>query len=150
MLGLIYLGSTSALLIILGCCNLSFVLGYIPIFIGYLFTCGRHLGQGGYFRLPRWVSLALAAFNLCFLSLECVIFSLPPSSPVNTQNMNWASLLSVIALMLLMVSWLLYGKIHYQSHDEPVIEGRNTEINVEDRNSSRRKMEDAKAGFGKR
>ncbi|KAF6788758.1 choline transport protein [Colletotrichum sojae] len=123
VLGFVELGSSSALVTLVGAATVLFSVGYIPVFIAYLATGGRHLGTKGWFRLPRRVSLGLAAFNVASLVLQCVMLCLPPSYPITVENMNWASAVAGGFILFLVFGFWAYGSSHYDADEDLVIHG---------------------------
>ncbi|KAL5592823.1 hypothetical protein FOBRF1_013131 [Fusarium oxysporum] len=123
ILGFLELGTSSALVTLVGAATIMYTLGYFPVFLGYLLTGGGYLGTQGWFKLPRPISLGLAFFNACSVILQAILLSLPPTNPITTSNMNWASAVAGSLLVFLFGSFWFYGKQRYQPADNVVIEG---------------------------
>lgn len=143
VLGFVELGSSSSINTLVGAATLLFCVGYIPIFFGYLLRGGRYLGNMGWFRLPRPVSLFLAAFNVASLVLQAVMFCLTPTYPITAENTNWASVIAGSLLIMLFMSFWLYGKAHYQTEEHLlVIHGEEGALNVnKNRETSARNLD---------
>lgn len=140
VLSFVELGNSSGINTLVGAATVLFCIGYIPIFFAYLLTRGRYLGNTGWFRLPRPVSLCLAAFNVASLVVQAVMFCLPPNYPITAENMNWASAIAGCLLLMLFVSFWLYGKAHYQTGEHLVIHGQEGSVSVnEGRETSAKK-----------
>ncbi|OQE09653.1 hypothetical protein PENFLA_c106G05443 [Penicillium flavigenum] len=138
LIGLIYVGSESGFSIITGSCFLLYTMGYIPMLAGYLFTGGRYLDRSRtsnphhYFQLPRAVSLLFAAGSLGVVCLQCVVYCIPPVSPVTVRGMNWACCFGGGLSGLLVACWYWYGKARYVGvTGEAVVEGREEEGGVQ-------------------
>ncbi|KAI6752531.1 hypothetical protein HG530_013900 [Fusarium avenaceum] len=116
ILGTVELGSSTGIATLVGAATVSFTLGYLPIFIGYLLTGGEHLGRQGWFRLPRPISLALASFNIFSILAQSVVLCLPPINPITTENMNWASAVSGSLAVLLVIVYFVHGQYTYDSN----------------------------------
>lgn len=105
--------------------------GYFPVFIAHVLTNGRELGTSGYCRLPRKLSVALAAFNAIVVVFQTVILSLPPQSPVTTSTMNWAPLLIGACIFSIIPGWHFYGKARFECDFEGLTTGSQTVDGVE-------------------
>ncbi|KAJ4223401.1 hypothetical protein NW759_006035 [Fusarium solani] len=130
VLGCLELGSSSAVVTLVGAAVVLFTIGYLPIFVGYILTGGRYLGNNGWFKLPRSLSLALAWFNSVSIIMQSILLCLPPSNPITAENMNWASAVAGALVIFLLSSYWVYGKSTYQPSDDLIICGE--EITGED------------------
>lgn len=116
--GFVYLGSEVGFTIVLSSANLLYIVGYLPIFVCYLFSGGRHLANTGYFRLPRAVSLAAATFSLLYICLAIVIYSLPPVYPVTAATLNYSPFVGIIVAVALGLMWRFYAEKEYTGYPE--------------------------------
>jgi hypothetical protein len=115
---------------LVGAAVVLFTIGYLPIFVGYILTGGRYLGNKGWFKLPRSLSLGLAWFNSVSIIMQSILLCLPPSNPVTAESMNWASAVAGALVIFLLGSYWVYGKSTYQPSDDLIICGE--EITGED------------------
>lgn len=118
--GCIYLASSVGFTIALSSANLLYALGYIPLFVGYVATKGRHMGREGYFKLPKVVSLAASTFTLLYLCLTIAIYSIPPTYPVTAKNMNFSPVIGGSVTVLLILTWRFYADARYIGYPELV------------------------------
>ncbi|RSL56223.1 hypothetical protein CEP54_008979 [Fusarium duplospermum] len=123
VLGCLELGSSSAVVTLVGTAIVLFTIGHLPIFIGYILTGERYLGSKGWFNLLRSLSLGLAWFNAVSIIMQSVLLCLPPSNPITAENMNWASAVAGTLVIFLLCSYWMYGKSTYQPSDDLIICG---------------------------
>ncbi len=71
----------------------------------------------GWFRMPRPLSLAVAAFNVFSVLAQSVVLCLPPVNPIAAENMNWASVISGFLLIVLVVLYWMYARKRYEYTD---------------------------------
>lgn len=121
VLGFTLLGSSAGLPTLVGAATLMFSLGYVPMFVGYLLTGGKHMNNQGWFRLPRSVSLCLAGFNILSVLAQSVVLCLPPVNPISPENMNWASVISSALLLVLVAIYIFYGRVRYRVDDDLIV-----------------------------
>ncbi|KAH6697630.1 amino acid/polyamine transporter I [Plectosphaerella plurivora] len=117
ILGFTLLGSSSGLATLVGAATAMFSIGYLPMFVGYVLTRGRYMVKTGWFKLPRWLSLAVATFNIFSVLAQSVVLCLPPVNPITPENMNWASVISGFFLLALAVLYWVYARERYQLTD---------------------------------
>ncbi|KAH7377849.1 amino acid/polyamine transporter I [Pyrenochaeta sp. MPI-SDFR-AT-0127] len=120
IMSLIFLGSPVGFNILVSSANLFYVLGYIPLFAAYLATGGRYLGREGWFRLPKAVSIVIAAINLAYTIFVAVVLSLPPLYPVTVGTMNWASVLGIASAIFLAAAWVFHARHKFIGYVETV------------------------------
>ncbi|KAL2692453.1 hypothetical protein Neosp_002862 [[Neocosmospora] mangrovei] len=121
VLGCLELGSSSAVVTLVGAAVVLFTLGYLPMFVGYILTGGRYLGNKGWFKLPRSLSLGLAWFNSVSIIMQSILLCLPPSNPITAENMNWASAVAGALIIFLLGSYWAYGKSTYEPSDDLIV-----------------------------
>ncbi|EEU38258.1 uncharacterized protein NECHADRAFT_77044 [Fusarium vanettenii 77-13-4] len=96
--------------------------GYELPFSGwYILTGGRYLGNKGWFKLPRSLSLGLAWFNSVSIIMQFILLCLPPSNPITAENMNWASAVAGALIIFLLGSYWAYGRSAYEPSDDLII-----------------------------
>lgn len=77
----------------------------------------------GWFKLPRRISVGLAAFNFISMTFIVIILCLPRVSPITAAGMNWGVLFLFVACVLAAGAWHIYGKLHYEGLDIHVLDG---------------------------
>ena len=120
LLGTLIFTTSAALNTLVGASITLYFVGYLPMFLAHILTAGRNLGREGYFRLPRLWSIALAYINVAAVALQATSLCFPPEHPVTIGTMNWAPLVIVFCISLLIPSWLFYGKDRYNLEIMPV------------------------------
>ncbi|KAH0842987.1 Choline transport protein [Fonsecaea pedrosoi] len=117
LLGLIYLGSSSAFLAFVSVGVIGLAVSYaIPITISVLhrrrevstarWNCGRIIGP-----IANGVAL-------CWISFEVVLFSMPSALPVTVVTMNYASVVFVGFMFISAVWYFIYARKAYKGPPE--------------------------------
>lgn len=109
LLGLIYLGNSTAFNAILSMAVLGMYASYlVPIL--YMMICGRKnikKSQYGPFKLGDKLGLVVNIVSVVWLVVAIVFCTFPSVQPVTAQNMNYS--------VVVMGGWLLFGAIFYFS-----------------------------------
>lgn len=71
----------------------------------------------GPWRLGRW-SPAIGWVAVGWVILICILFVLPPVSPVNLTTFNYAPVAVVVVVVLAVALWFAKGKHHFMTRDE--------------------------------
>ncbi|KAB8304225.1 hypothetical protein EYC80_003643 [Monilinia laxa] len=107
LLGLIYLGNSTAFNAILSMAVLGMYASYlVPIL--YMMICGRKnlkKSQYGPFKLGNKLGLVVNIASVVWLVVAIVFCTFPSVQPVTAQNMNYS--------VFIMAGWLLFGAIFY-------------------------------------
>lgn len=122
-LGFVYLGSDVGFSILLSSPGALYFFGYLIPLVAHVLTGGRNLENSGWFKLPRLLSVSIAAINILGVSLVVIILCLPREAPITTENMNWDILFLAVACVLAIISWTFYGKYNYESVHIHVVNG---------------------------
>lgn len=119
LLGLIYVGNTTAFNAILSMAILGMYASYV-LPVAYMVLFGRSTSSAqriqsfGPFRLGRWgATINCVAIVWCLIAM---LFSMFPNyQPVNAQNMNYSS--------VVLGGWIVGGALYYFLHQRNVYEG---------------------------
>ncbi|KAM3414001.1 hypothetical protein BST61_g10665 [Cercospora zeina] len=108
LIGLVYIGNTTAFNAVLSMAVLGMYLSYV-LSIAFMLVYGRRTGSAaahpiGYFSLGRW-GPTVNIIALLWGSVAMLFSMFPSVQPVNAQNMNCAS--------LVLGRWTLLGGIYY-------------------------------------
>ncbi|KAJ1706020.1 choline transport protein, partial [Aspergillus flavus] len=114
LLGFIYLASAEGFSILLGAPGVLYFAGYLVPLVAHVVTKGKNLGHGGWFKMPRKLSVGLAAFNTLTMLFIVICLCLPRSSPITAANMNWSVLFLVFGIASSIVLWTSYGRSNYE------------------------------------
>jgi choline transport protein len=124
LLGLLYLGSTTAFNAVLSMAVIGMYLSYaLPIV--YMFFCGRgsHRVQAAPFRMSHGVGAAVNVVALVWLVLAMFFSVWPNFYPVTPETMNYS--------IVVLVGWIVVGGFYYgiwgrKIYDGPVLETVDT------------------------
>lgn len=107
LLGLIYLGNTTAFNAILSMAIIGMYVSYALPIIAMLFARKRLLSANGFgtFKLGRLAGPIANAVSLAWIALVVVFSTFPSSMPVTPQNMNYS--------IVVMAGWLAAGVLYY-------------------------------------
>ena len=124
LLGLINIGSSTALIAVLSLSTLSLYISYlIPIIIFALRKIrNKHIPYGP-FRLGP-LGLYVNIFAIVYAIFICIFLPFPPMQPVTAKNMNYASVVFTFVLLFSLADWFVRGKRIYTG---PVREVEHTE-----------------------
>lgn len=120
LLGFIYLGNTTAFNAILSMAIIGLYLSYtLPII--YMLIYGRsktHKAQYGPFKLGKPLGIILNVISIIWMIVVMIFSTFPSVMPVDSQNMNYSS--------VVMVGWLVVGVVYYmgpghKKYDVPVV-----------------------------
>ncbi|KAF2173619.1 hypothetical protein M409DRAFT_15897 [Zasmidium cellare ATCC 36951] len=116
LLGLIYIGNTTAFNAILSMSILGMYASYV-LPIGFMLWYGRRSGAGpakGWFSLGRWGS-TINTIALLWGALAMLFSMFPSYKPVTPENMNYSS--------LVLGGWVIGGSVYYVFCQRRVFEG---------------------------
>lgn len=112
LLGLLYLGSTTAFNAVLSMSILGMYASYLlPIIFMLVQRCcrrahpGNILPRGGVFRLGRLGGFITNITSVLWLVFAMIFSTFPSYEPVDRQNMNYS--------VVVMSGWLLFGVVYY-------------------------------------
>ncbi|GAB7359478.1 hypothetical protein MBLNU230_g6124t1 [Neophaeotheca triangularis] len=110
-LGLIYFGSTAAFNAFNGSGVIFLTLSYvIPIAVSF-FTGRKHLKMGAWNLGPLGVACNIVSIAWCLLAIP--LFSMPSALPVDTESMNYASVVFVGGVFISAAYYFIRGRKHY-------------------------------------
>ncbi|KAJ5343994.1 hypothetical protein MYU51_002023 [Penicillium brevicompactum] len=116
LLGLLYLGSTTAFnSMMTACISLLYVSYSIPI------LCLWYRGRNSIHHGPFWLGKFGMAANIITITwtIFCIVmYSFPSTMPVHTGNMNYVSAVYGVVVFIMLVDWFARGK-HSFKRDEP-------------------------------
>jgi amino acid transporter len=115
LLGLIYLGNSTAFNAILSMSILGMYTSYL-LPIVYMAIYGRSKlgpGQYGHFKMGRW-GIFTNLMAICWLILAIVFSTFPSVRPVTAQNMNYSIVVMGGWLVFGMAFFALLGRKHYK------------------------------------
>ncbi|PPJ60911.1 hypothetical protein CBER1_06226 [Cercospora berteroae] len=116
LLGLVYIGNTTAFHAVISMAVLGMYLSYV-LPIALMLVYGRRAGSShptGYFSLGRWGS-TVNIIALLWGSVAMLFSMFPSVQPVNAQNMNYAS--------LVLGGWTILGAIYYYLFHRQTFQG---------------------------
>ncbi|KAH8597524.1 amino acid transporter-like protein [Bisporella sp. PMI_857] len=120
LLGLLYLGSSTAFNAVLSMAILGMYASYI-LPIGYMLAYGRKDGRhaAGPFRMGNLTGLILNVIACLWLAFAMLFSTFPNYQPVTPTNMNYST--------VVMVGWMIFGMIYYlilgrKNYSGPVVE----------------------------
>lgn len=105
LLGLIYLGNTTAFNAVLSMAIIGMYLSYVIPIICMLFYGRRQLTQRGRFRLGTTLGVSCNIISILWIILVIVFSTFPTTMPVTAENMNYA--------VVVMAGWVLFGLVYY-------------------------------------
>lgn len=107
LLGLIYLGNSTAFNAILSMAIIGMYFSYATPIFCMLFHHRRNLKDEdfGYFRLGKTVGPVLNAIGLVWMTVAVVFSTFPTVMPATPQNMNYS--------IVVMAGWLIFGLIYF-------------------------------------
>jgi choline transport protein len=109
----IYFGSVTGFNTVLAFSTEGFYLSYImPLFVR---VWGRLQGRhdiDSAFSLGKW-GMAFNLIGMAYLAFCVVVFNFPSVSPVNSENMNYASAAVGVAALIAGITWLTTGRKHF-------------------------------------
>ncbi|KAH8112918.1 amino acid transporter [Phellopilus nigrolimitatus] len=106
-----YIGSTVAFNAILSSAAVSVMLSYLqPIIIRVFWPSS--MTERGPFHLGAW-SWSINCASFLFTVLVCILFILPTAHPTNAQNMNYAVVAIGALLVLTVLAWVVWGRMHF-------------------------------------
>lgn len=107
-----YIGSVVAFNAILSSAAIAVMLSYLqPILCRVLWP--ESMEARGPFHLGKY-SRVTNVISALFTIFVCVLFILPTSMPVNALNMNYSIVAIGAVLLLIMSSWVFYGRYHFK------------------------------------
>lgn len=113
LLGLLYLGSSTAFNALLGSSILFSISSYLAAILPNLLR-RREGMEHGYFRMPRRLGLLINSVACVFMVVLFVIFCLPYSLPTSPERMNYASLIWAGLSLCVGAWWMTGGKADYK------------------------------------
>ncbi|KAI6306189.1 hypothetical protein MCOR34_008157 [Pyricularia oryzae] len=113
LLGVLYVGSTTAFNAFVGCFILMSSSSYLAAILPNLVT-GRRNIQYGVFKLKGWVGFALNGVACAYMVVWFVIYCFPFSLPVDEKSMNYASLIWGGTTILAGLWWVFGARHGYQ------------------------------------
>ncbi|KAH6988340.1 amino acid/polyamine transporter I [Ilyonectria destructans] len=120
LLGLIYLGSSTAFNAILSMAIIGLYLSYILPII-YQLAYGRRrrdAGRQGWLKLPARVGITLNLVSCAWIVLAVVFSTFPTLMPVTPQNMNY-SLVVIAGVLCFGIAYYIYGR---RKFEVPILE----------------------------
>ncbi|KAH7334343.1 amino acid transporter [Rhizoctonia solani] len=107
-----YIGSVVAFNAILSSAAIAVMLSYLqPILCRVLWP--QSMEVRGPFHLGKY-SRAINIISALFTIFVCVLFILPTSMPVDALNMNYSVVAIGAVLVLILGSWVFYGRYHFK------------------------------------
>ncbi|CAE6495776.1 unnamed protein product [Rhizoctonia solani] len=107
-----YIGSVVAFNAILSSAAIAVMLSYLqPILCRVLWP--ESMEVRGPFHLGKY-SRAINVISALFTIFVCVLFILPTSMPVDALNMNYSVVAIGAVLVLILGSWVFYGRYHFK------------------------------------
>ncbi|CAE6454999.1 unnamed protein product [Rhizoctonia solani] len=107
-----YIGSVVAFNAILSSAAIAVMLSYLqPILCRVLWP--ESMEVRGPFHLGKY-SRIVNIISALFTVFVCILFILPTSMPVNALNMNYSVVAIGAVLILILGSWMLYGRYHFK------------------------------------
>ncbi|CAE6413300.1 unnamed protein product [Rhizoctonia solani] len=107
-----YIGSVVAFNAILSSAAIAVMLSYLqPILCRVLWPESMEIH--GPFHLGKY-SRIVNVISALFTAFVCVLFILPTSMPVNALNMNYSVVAIGAVLILILSSWIFYGRYHFK------------------------------------
>ncbi|RYC80538.1 hypothetical protein BFJ63_vAg16575 [Fusarium oxysporum f. sp. narcissi] len=116
LLGLIYVGNTTAFNAVLSMSIFGMYLSYMLPIIAMLFFGRNSLQPSGYgrFKLSRWLGISCNAVALAWSTLAIVFSTFPTQIPVTAADMNYSSAITVGWVVIGLVFYLSNGRHHFQ------------------------------------
>ncbi|RDL38693.1 Uncharacterized protein BP5553_03033 [Venustampulla echinocandica] len=112
ILGLVYLGASSAFNAIVNACLFGLSLSYLmPLVV--LVLRGRHILPRGEFALGKW-GYPLNIFAIIFLLLILILTLFPPDANPTAGTMNFAIVAIGAVILLATVNWFIHGRKNYE------------------------------------
>ncbi|DAA76700.1 TPA_exp: putative Amino acid permease family protein [Trichophyton benhamiae CBS 112371] len=112
LLGLLFLGSSTAFnSMVTACIVLLYVSYVIPVVC--LLIKGRNNIQHGPFWLGKF-GLAANIILLCWTLFTLIMYSFPSVYPVTAGTMNYVSVVYFVVIMIIVADWFLRGKREYR------------------------------------
>ncbi|KAH6693559.1 choline transport protein [Plectosphaerella plurivora] len=120
LLGLIYIGNTTAFNAILSMAIIGMYLSYaLPI--GYMLFRGRRVlsaGDYGKFKLGKVVGPVMNVVSLVWMTIVVIFSTFPTMMPVSAQTMNYS--------IVVLAGWIVFGVVYYftfgrSKYEVPVI-----------------------------
>lgn len=112
VLGLIYLGSSTAFSAFVGSFAILGFLSYICAILPHILNFRRGI-EPGPFWMGKWLGLFVNAIACAFIMAFTVIFCFPFALPVDAKSMNYACLISG-GLTVFVAAWWIVRRKTYQ------------------------------------
>ncbi|RAH65542.1 putative choline transport protein Ctr [Aspergillus aculeatinus CBS 121060] len=128
LLGLLYLGSSTAFnSMVTACIALLYISYSVPV-ICMLYR-GRDNIKHGPFWLGKW-GLAANYITLAWTLFCLVMYSFPATMPVNTGNMNYVSAVYGVIIFIILVDWFARGRKSFRGSQSCVEDATTTTTNT--------------------
>ncbi|PYI22858.1 amino acid transporter [Aspergillus japonicus CBS 114.51] len=124
LLGLLYLGSSTAFnSMVTACIALLYISYSVPV-ICMLYR-GRDNIKHGPFWLGKW-GLAANYITLAWTLFCLIMYSFPATMPVNTGNMNYVSAVYGVIIFIILVDWFARGRKSFRGSQSCVEDATTT------------------------
>ncbi|PVH71908.1 amino acid transporter [Cadophora sp. DSE1049] len=131
LLSLLLFGPTTILNGVFGACSVCFFFSFgMPIWLSVL-SGRKHISSTRYFNLGRF-GMLINILAIAWQFLAVVFLCFPIYLPVTGTNMNWASLIAVVGLLVFVANWVFYAKKRYHSPKPLFIEGIHGHVEAMD------------------
>lgn len=120
LLGLIYLGSTTALNAFAGSQISLLLLSYLAAILPHLLN-RRSMVQPGKFWMPEPLASLIHALSCIFICIFTVIYCLPATKPVAPESMNWTSAILIGCTASATAWWYLRGRGGFGANAHPIV-----------------------------
>ena len=122
LLGLINMGSSTAFNALTSLALIGHYTSYLlPISLMVIRRFGKKEIPWGPWTLGRWgLSINLVSMTYSIILIVFMVF--PPYQPVSVQNMNYASLIFGVAILISILLWFGYGRKVYWGPVREVVE----------------------------
>ncbi|KAM5431682.1 hypothetical protein McanMca71_004916 [Microsporum canis] len=111
ILGIIYVGSTTAFNAFVGCYVQLSTLSYLAAILPHLLRGRKGITPGPFF-MKGWVGYVVNTISCLYIVIFVVIFCFPFNMPVAASSMNYASLMTG-ALTMFVIGWYLFRRKNY-------------------------------------
>ncbi|KAK5390013.1 hypothetical protein LTR20_010835 [Exophiala xenobiotica] len=125
LIGLTYLGSTTALNAFATSVLLLMITGYLAVIGAHLWS-GRSRVRPGNFWMKGWIGTVVHTVSCLYTLCFTVIFSFPYSMPVAADTMNYSSLIFGGLTTFISVLWVWKMKHGYTGFTDGAVLGRET------------------------
>jgi len=124
LLSLLQVASTTALSAMLAITTSSLYISYvIPIALLVRKRIYKEHIAFGPWTLGRW-GMAINLFAIVFAVFTCIFVPFPPILPVTADNMNYAGPVFIALIILLLIDWLLRGRVNFTGPLKELLEPR--------------------------